>query len=231
VDHAHPLTIVESIPAPAPLVHRARLLAQLGMVWHVIEAAVAIGAGAAAGSVALVGFGADSLIEMLAGATLLWRFAPSRARSHAAEHGARRAIALSFFLIAVYVAVEATRRLVVGDHPHASWIGVALAGLTTLAMPPLAFAKRRNAELLHSPAAKGESRQTVLCAYLSIALLAGLLANAVAGWWWADPVAALFIGAVAAREGAGAWRGDASCCEVAGAATRDARPTSRAGRS
>jgi divalent metal cation (Fe/Co/Zn/Cd) transporter len=216
VDHAHPLTIAESVPAPAPLVRRARSLAQIGLAWHVAEAAVAIVAGASAGSVALVGFGSDSLVEMLAGATLLWRFAPTRAGSHAAEHGARRVIALSFFLIAAYVAAEATRQLVAGDHPHASWVGVGLAAVATLAMPPLAFAKRRNAELLRSPAAKGESRQTLLCAYLSIALLVGLLANAVGGWWWADPVAGLFIAGVAAREGAGAWRGDASCCDVAG---------------
>ena len=214
MEHAHPLTVVESLPAPQPLVRRARVLAQVGLAWHAVEAAVAIAAGVVAGSVALVGFGADSLIEMLAGATLLWRFAPARAQSHAAEHGARRAIALTFFLVAIYVAVEATRQLLLGDHPHASWVGVGLAALTTLTMPPLALAKRRNAELLHSPAAKGESRQTMLCAYLSIALLGGLLANAIAGWWWADPVAALFIGAVAAREGAATWRGDDSCCDV-----------------
>jgi divalent metal cation (Fe/Co/Zn/Cd) transporter len=222
VEQAHPITIVGSLPAPPPLVRRARALAWFGAAWHMLEAAVAIGAGVAAGSVALIGFGGDSLIELLASLAVVWRFAPARASSHTVEHGTRRVIAGSFFLVAAYVAVEATRQLALGERPHASWLGVALAAITMLAMPPLAIAKRRNAERLHSPAAKGESRQTMLCAYLSVGLLVGLLANAALGWWWADPVAALFIAGVAAREGAGVWRGDDSCCDVAGAGARRA---------
>jgi divalent metal cation (Fe/Co/Zn/Cd) transporter len=209
------ITLAEPLPAPVALVRRARLLAGMGLAWHAVEAAVAIGAGVVAGSVALVGFGADSLIEMLAGATLLWRFAPSRAGSHAAEHGARRTIGASFFVVAAYVAADATRQLAFADHPHASWVGIGLAAVAAVTMPPLAIAKSRNAERLHSPAAKGEGRQNMLCAYLAIALLFGLIANAALNWWWADPVAALFIAAVAAREGVNAWRGDDSCCDAA----------------
>jgi divalent metal cation (Fe/Co/Zn/Cd) transporter len=215
MEHAHPIALVDALPAPAPLVRRARRLARIGLAWHAIEAAVALGAGAAAGSVALVGFGADSLIEMLAGVTLLWRFAASRAGSHSAEHVARRTIGFSFFLVAVYVAVDATRQIVLAQHPHASWVGIALAAVAVVAMPPLAIAKGRNAERLHSPAAKGEGRQNMLCAYLAVGLLFGLLANAALGWWWADPVTALGIAAVAAREGVKAWRGDDSCCGAA----------------
>ena len=215
MEHVHQIAIADSLPAPAPLVRRARRLAQLGLAWHAVEAAVAIGAGVVAGSVALVGFGADSLIEMLAGATLLWRFAASRVGSHAAEHGARRTIGASFFVVAAYVAADATRQLVVADHPLASWVGIGLAAVAAVTMPPLAIAKGRNAERLHSPAAKGEGRQNMLCAYLAVALLVGLLANAALSWWWADPVAALFIAAVAAREGVNAWRGDAACCDAA----------------
>jgi divalent metal cation (Fe/Co/Zn/Cd) transporter len=216
MEHVHPLPIAESLPAPTALVRRARRLAEFGLAWHAVEAAVAIGAGVVAGSVALVGFGADSLIEILAGVTLLWRFAAPRAGSHAAEHGARRVIGSGFFVIAIYVAVDAARQLALAGHPQASWVGVALAAVAAITMPPLAIAKSRNAERLRSPAAKGEGRQNMLCAYLSIALLVGLLANAALGLWWADPVAALLIAAVAAREGAGAWRGDESCCDVAG---------------
>src|SRR5258708_15579809 len=134
------ITLAEPLPAPVALVRRARLLAGIGLAWHTVEAAVAIGAGVVAGSVALVGFGADSLIEMLAGATLLWRFAASRAGSHAAEHGARRTIGASFFVGAAYVAVDATRQLALAHQPHASWVGIGLGAVPAGTMPPLASA-------------------------------------------------------------------------------------------
>jgi divalent metal cation (Fe/Co/Zn/Cd) transporter len=178
----------------------------------VLEAAVAIGAGVIAGSVALVGFGADSVIEAAAGLVVLWLVTGGRVHSSRAERHARQLMAASFVLLAVYVTVESVRDLVGGRHPAASWVGVGLATITLVAMPPLAAAKRRVATALGSSAAASESRQTMLCAYLSAALLAGLLANAVAGWWWADPVAALLIAAVALREARDAWQGDTCTC-------------------
>jgi divalent metal cation (Fe/Co/Zn/Cd) transporter len=194
------------------LVRQARLLARLGLAWHGIEAAIAIGAGIIAGSIALIGFGADSLIEMLAGAVLLWRFAGERSATDEAEHPAHRLIAVTFWLIAAYVAAEAIRSLVGGHHPEVSHVGIGLAVFTLATMPPLAAAKTRVGEQLYSMAVTSEGRQTTLCAYLSAALLVGLGANALLGWWWADPAAALIIAAVAANEGREAWRGE-GCCD------------------
>jgi divalent metal cation (Fe/Co/Zn/Cd) transporter len=192
-------------------VRRAKLLAWLGVGWHGIEAAVAIGAGVVAGSIALVGFGADSLIEAVAGFVLLWRLAASRVASEDAERRAQKLIGASFYVIAAYVGLEALRALIAGDHPEVSYVGIALSAVTLLTMPPLAFAKARVGERLGSAATKSEGRQNLLCAYLSAALLVGLAANALAGWWWADPAVALVIAAVAVREGREAWRGE-SCC-------------------
>jgi divalent metal cation (Fe/Co/Zn/Cd) transporter len=204
--------VLQLQPAHA-LVRRARLLAQFGVAWHALEAVVAVGAGIAAGSIALVGFGADSVVEGVAGTVLIWRLAPARATSDAAERRAQRLIALSFYAIAAYVAVEATRTLIAADHPGVSWVGIGLAAVTVVTMPPLAAAKARVGERLGSSATKSEGRQNMLCAYLSAALLAGLGANALAGAWWADPIAALAIAAVALREGREAWRGEA-CCDA-----------------
>ena len=217
---AAPLLVVHRAPtAPAPglerawLVRRARLLAWLGLGWHAVEAAVAIGAGIAASSVALVGFGADSLVEGVASIVVLWRFAAARAASEDAERRPPRRIGASFVVIAVYVAVESARALAGGHEPEASWVGIALSAATLVTMPPLAMAKTRLGARLGSAATAGEGRQNMLCAYLSAALLVGLVANAALGWWWADPVAALLIAAVALREGREAWRGEhCGCC-------------------
>ena len=195
---------------------RARFLAWLGIGWHGIEAGIALAAGVAASSIALVGFGADSLIESVAGFVLLWRFAGTRSSSEAAEERAQKLIGATFFVIAAYVGIEAVRNLIGGEHPEASWVGIGLAAFTLATMPPLAIAKTRVAEKLGSSATKAEGRQNMLCAYLSAALLVGLSANALAGWWWADPVTALLIAAVAVREGREAWRGDACCAAPAG---------------
>jgi divalent metal cation (Fe/Co/Zn/Cd) transporter len=206
------------LPAPHPatregLVRRARALAWLGIGWHVVEAAVAVAAGLAAGSIALVGFGADSLVESAAGLIVVWRFAGVRAGSPVAERRAQRMIGASFFAIAAYVAIEALRTLAGGGHPDASWVGLGLAAVTLVAMPPLAIAKARVGEALGSSATKSEGRQNMLCAYLSGALLVGLGANAALGWWWADPVTALLIAGVAVREGRRSWAGEAcGCC-------------------
>jgi divalent metal cation (Fe/Co/Zn/Cd) transporter len=192
---------------------RARHLTQLSLGWHLVEAAIAVGAGAVAGSIALVGFGADSLIEAAAGLVVLWLVTGERLRSHGAERRAQQLIAVSFVLLAVYVMVGSARDLIGGHHAAVSWAGIGLSILTLVTMPPLAWAKRRVGHTLGSSAAISESRQTMLCAYLSGALLIGLLANAIAGWWWADPAVALGIGAVAVREAREAWRGEScSCC-------------------
>jgi divalent metal cation (Fe/Co/Zn/Cd) transporter len=196
------------------LVRRAKLLAWLGVGWHGIEAAIALGAGIVASSIALVGFGADSLVESFAGFALLWRFGSGRASSEIAERRAQRLIGASFFAIAAYVAVEAIRALVTGSHPEVSYIGIGLAAVTVVLMPPLAAAKAGVGEKLGSSATKSEGRQNLLCAYLSVALLVGLGANALFGLWWADPVAALLIAGVAVNEGREAWAGNAcdDCC-------------------
>jgi divalent metal cation (Fe/Co/Zn/Cd) transporter len=193
------------------LVRRAKQLAWLGVGWHGIEAAIAVGAGLVAGSIALIGFGADSLIESFAGFILLWRFAASRVASEEAERRAQKLIAVSFYVIAAYVGFEAVRSLLVGDHPEASWVGIGLAAFTLATMPPLAIAKGRIGEKLGSSATKSEGQQNMLCAYLSAALLVGLGANALFGLWWADPVTALVIAGVAIKEGRESWRGE-SCC-------------------
>jgi divalent metal cation (Fe/Co/Zn/Cd) transporter len=197
----------------AKLERRARLLAWGGIGWHFIEFGIALGAGIAAGSIALIGFGADSLIEALAGFVVLWLFTGTRLGSHHAERRAQQMISVSFFVLAAYVTVEAARTLISADHPETSWIGVGLAAFTALTMPLLAAAKRRVGNRLHSSATVKEASQTTLCAYLSVALLVGLLANALAGWWWADPTAALVIAAFAVKEGRESWRGE-GCCDL-----------------
>jgi divalent metal cation (Fe/Co/Zn/Cd) transporter len=189
------------------------LLARISLVWHFVEAGVAVSAGVAASSVALVGFGADSLIEAAAGVIVLWLMAGGRSTSHGAERRAQQLIAASFVLLAIYVVAGAVRDIVGDHHPSVSWVGICLAAVTVLTMPPLAVAKQRLGRALGSPATTSESRQTMLCAYLSAGLLVGLFANALAGWWLADPAVALGIGVVALREAREAWRGQScSCC-------------------
>jgi divalent metal cation (Fe/Co/Zn/Cd) transporter len=210
-----PVATVPAVADRAPLVRRARFLAALGLGWHLVEAAIALAAGLAAGSIALVGFGADSVVEGAAGVIVLWRFSARREASEAAERRAQRLIGASFFAIAIYVGVEAVRTLVAGDHPESSWVGIGLALVTLATMPPLAAAKARVGEKLNSAATRSEGRQNMLCAYLSAALLVGLVANAALGWWWADPVAAMVIALAAVDEGRDAWRGEGcadDCC-------------------
>jgi divalent metal cation (Fe/Co/Zn/Cd) transporter len=210
-----PLPALKTTASPerARLERRARRLAWGGIGYHVLEAAVAIGAGLAAGSIALIGFGADSLIESLAGFVVVWLFTGNRLGSDRAERRAQQLIAVSFFILAAYVGIEATRTLVAGDHPEVSWVGIALAAFTASTMPVLAAWKRRVGRSLNSAATVKEASQTQLCAYLSIALLVGLGANAVFGLWWMDPAAALVIAGVAVKEGRQSWRGE-GCCET-----------------
>lgn len=195
------------------LEQRARLLAWGGNAWHLIEFAIAVAAGIAAGSIALIGFGFDSLIEAIAGFVIVWLFTGSRLVSETAERRAQQLIASSYFVLAAYVAVESVRTLFGGVHPETSWVGIALAAVTAPTMPLLARAKRRVGHALGSSATVGEAEQNMICAYLSIALLVGLGLNAAFGWWWADPAAALVIAGVAAREGVESWRGEhCDCC-------------------
>jgi divalent metal cation (Fe/Co/Zn/Cd) transporter len=197
----------------ARLVRRAQLLAWGGIVWHFIECAIAVAAGIAASSIALIGFGADSLIESFAGFALLWRFGVRRAHLVSAERRAQQLIAVSFFVLAAYIGAEAIRTLISGDQPDPSWVGIGLAAVTAPTMPALAIAKRRVGRRLGSSATVSEGAQNMLCAYLSVALLIGLSANALLGWWWADPITALVIAAVAVREGRESWRGE-ECCSA-----------------
>jgi len=192
------------------LERRARLLAWGGNGWHLIEFAIAVGAGIAASSVALVAFGIDSLIEFAAGGVVLWLFSGGRGESEVAERRAQQLIAGSFYALAIFVIVESVRAFT-GAHPEASTVGIGLALVTAPTMPLLARAKRRVGRQLGSRATESEGQQNMICAYLSVALLIGLGANALFGWWWADPLAGLVIAAVALREGREAWRGD-DCC-------------------
>ena len=196
------------------LVRRARHLAAGGLAWHAAEFAIAVVAGVAASSIALIAFGLDSLIEAAAGAVVLWRFTDGRESSELAERRAQRMIAISFLVLAAYVVVQALRTLVSGRHSEPSLIGIGLAIFTVPVMQAMARAKRGVGRHLSSAAAVSEGAQNLLCAYLAVALLAGLGLNAVFGWWWADPIAALVIAGVALREGFVVWR-EHICCEAA----------------
>jgi divalent metal cation (Fe/Co/Zn/Cd) transporter len=195
------------------LVRHAKLLAWGGNAWHLVEFAIAVGAGIAAGSIALIGFGADSLIEVFSGVVVVWLFTGRRLGSERAERRAQQLIAASYALLVAYIVIESTRTLVDGHHPAASWVGIGLAAFTAPTMPLLARAKRSVGRKLNSAATVSEAEQNQICAYLSIALLVGLLANALLGWWWADPAAALVIAGVAGWEGWKSWKGEScDCC-------------------
>jgi divalent metal cation (Fe/Co/Zn/Cd) transporter len=201
---AHVLTSQER----ARLVRLARLLAWSSLAWMTAEGAIAVVAGILANSIALIGFGIDSAIEGLASVIVIWRFWGARSLSEEAERRAQKLVAVSFFLLAPYVAVEAVRALVTGNEPESSYLGIGLTISSLLLMPLFGVAKKRVGARLGSAATAGEGTQNLLCAYLSVAVLAGLIGNAVLGWWWLDPAAALVVAAVAVQEGIEAWRGD-----------------------
>jgi divalent metal cation (Fe/Co/Zn/Cd) transporter len=193
------------------LARRARSLSWLSLAWMTVEGAVAIIAGLAAGSVALIGFGLDSAIEGFASVIIIWRFTGHRVHSQEAETRAQKLVALQFFVLAPYVAVESIRAIVNGDRPEESMVGIVLAAGSVVFMPMLGVAKQRIAEQLGSAATKGEGRQNMLCAYLAGALFVGLVGNALVGAWWLDPVVGLLIAFVAVKEGRAAWRGQGCC--------------------
>jgi len=201
-------------PSPgrrALLAKRVRWLVAATITYNVIEAVVALGAGAAASSVALIGFGLDSVIEVSSAAAVAWQFAGRD--PEAREKRALRIIAVSFFALAAYVSAEAVRALLGRGEAEHSTVGIVLAAVSLAVMPGLSYAQRRAGRELGSRTAVADSKQTLLCTYLSGVLLIGLGMNSLFGWTWADPVAALVIAAVAVKEGREAWKGDAcGCC-------------------
>lgn len=191
------------------LVRRVRLLVAATIAYNVVEAVVAITAGTIASSTALIGFGLDSVIEVASAAAVAWQF--SSADHQRREQTALRIIALSFFALAAYVTVESVRALLGAREAAHSTVGLVLAAVSLVVMPVLSTIQRRAGRQLGSASAVADSKQTLLCTYLSAVLLIGLGLNSWLGWWWADPVAALVIAAVAVKEGREAWRGE-SCC-------------------
>lgn len=185
---------------------RAQLLAGASITYNVIEAVVAVSSGLVAGSVALVGFGLDSVVEVSSGLIILWQFRHPLPESR--ERKALRLLAFSFFALAAYVGFESIRALVTGAHSDPSTVGIGLAIASLIVMPFLSWAQRRTGKALGSNAVVADSTQTLLCTYLSAVLLVGLLLNATLGWSWADPIAGLIIAGVAVREGVEAWRGE-----------------------
>lgn len=193
------------------LIRRAKALSWLSLAYMTVEGAIAITAALLAGSVALLGFGLDSGIEALASVIVIWRFTGTRRHSQDAERHAERLVAISFFLLAPYIAQDAIRTLIAGEHPHTSWLGIGLAISSIIVMPQLGKAKHRIGQRLGSGATSGEGTQNMLCAYLAAGLLAGLVLNAAFGLWWADPAVALAIAAVAINEGRQTWQGQGCC--------------------
>jgi len=176
------------------------------------ESAVALAAAALAGSVALLGFGLDSVIEGLASVIIVWRFSGTRTLSPGAEARAQKAVAATFFLLAPYITYDAVSALATGYKPSASWPGIGLSAASLVVMPLLGRAKRRLGVILGSGATAGEGTQNLLCTYLAAAVLIGLLANTAFGAWWLDPAVGLLIAALAVREGIRTWRGEDCAC-------------------
>ena len=194
--NALPLTVLPA-DEKARLARRAQALAATAVGYNVVEAVIAITAGLAAGSIALVSFGLDSVVEVSSGLIILWQF--RHRMPEAREQRALRMMAFSFFALAAYVTFESTRALISGHDPDSSRVGIALAAASLVVMPFLSWAQRRTGKALGSNAVVADSTQTLLCTYLSAVLLIGLLLNATAGWSWADPLAGLVIAAVAVK--------------------------------
>jgi divalent metal cation (Fe/Co/Zn/Cd) transporter len=197
---------------------RAKALSWLSLVWMGAEGAIAITAGIMAGSIALIRFGIDSAIEGVASLVIVWRFTGHRLLSDAAEERAQKLVAMQFFVLAPYVAFEAIHHLVAADKPDVSALGMVLTATSLVGMPFLGIAKQRLANTLGSSATHGEGAQNLLCAYLAGAVFLGLAGNALFGWWWLDPIAALLIAGVAVKEGVETWRGEGCCAAPAVAA-------------
>src|SRR5947207_9251113 len=195
------------------LIFRAKALVVFGLVWHTIEAGATLAAGIPASSSALVGFGADVTVETIGGLIVLWRFSRVCALSERAERTSQQLSCPSSFPPAAYVAYDSSQMLLSGEHPDPSGVGLVIAVLSLIVMPPLRRAKGRVGDRLGSSAVKREGMENMMCAYLSICLLAGLGLNAILGWWWADPVAAYGVAVIATIPGRRAWPG-VTCCSV-----------------
>lgn len=193
----------------AVLRRRIRIVVAITITWNVIEACVALLAGSAASSAALIGFGLDSIVEVLSAAAVAWQFSAPDPQQR--EKVTLRVIAVSFFALAAYVTVDALLSLTGLRDPEHSPVGIAVAALSLVVMPFLSWFERRTGRELGSASAIADSKQTLICTYLSAALLVGLLLNALLGWAWADSVAALVIAVLAVREGLEAWKGDPCC--------------------
>lgn len=210
------------------LVRRVRHLVAATISYNVVEGVVALSAGLVASSTALLGFGLDSVIEVSSAAAVAWQFsAHDLATRKSREHRTLRVTALSFFALAILVTVDASRALLGNSSAHPSPVGIALAAASLIVMPCLSYAQRRTGRELGSASAVADSKQTLLCTYLSGVLLLGLVVNSTFGWTWADPVAGLIIAVVAVREGRDTWKGD-SCCSIPsfGTSVDDERTTS-----
>ena len=197
---------------------RVRLIVAFTIVYNLVEAVIAIVAGAIASSAALIGFGLDSTVEVLSAAAVAWQFAAADHTTR--EHVAMRVIAVSFFALAAYVTFEAARSLFGVGHPQPSVVGMVLAAVSVVVMPTVSSLERRTGRELGSGTVVADSKQTLLCAWLSAVLLVGLVLNAAFGWSWADPIAALVIAGVAVKEGREALRGE-SCCTPTSALLAD----------
>jgi divalent metal cation (Fe/Co/Zn/Cd) transporter len=217
-----PLVVVPAGPRPARrllLQRRIRLLVGATIAYNVVEAIVALAAGTIASSSALVAFGLDSVVEVLSAAAVAWQF--SVADHERRERVAMRLIAVSFFGLAAFVSIDAVRSLATQEPAEHSTVGIILAAVSLAVMPVLSWAERRTGRELGSGSAVADSKQTLLCTYLSGVLLVGLVLNSTLGWSWADPLAALMIAAVAVKEGRDAWRLEGCCAPVARASEPD----------
>ncbi len=194
--------------SPNQAVSRIRVLSRITLGWLVVDGIIGMTAGLTANSVALIGWGLDCAIQAAAALVLLWRFNYARAQSQDAERFAQRVIAVSFFLLVPYIVVEAINQLVSGGGAGASWLGIALATTDAVLMPFLGTAKKRAGEQVGSYATARAGLQNIICAYLSVAVLIGLAANAVLHWWWADPVAALLVASACLLASINTWRGE-----------------------
>lgn len=199
---------VLNVDVSAAAVRRGRSLEYLTIGWNSLEAVIAIAAGVFAGSIALVGFGVDSIIEVSSGAIILWRLFAGDHR----EKIALKLVGVSLLALAVYVGFDAVKSLILREPPETTYLGIGIAALSLVVMPLLARAKRNVARQLNSGAMMKDSKQTDICTYLSAILLGGLGLNAAFGWWWADPVAALVMLPIIIKEGVGGLRGE-SCCD------------------
>ena len=197
---------VGNVAARSELERRALWLEYLTITWNLVEGVVAIGAGFLAGSIALVGFGFDSMIEAFAASVVVWQLKGSSSEER--EHRALRMIAVTFFVLAAYVTLESVRDLLSHEEPSQSTVGIVLAIVSLIVMPTLGLLKRKTGEAMNSRVLIADSAETFLCSWLSGILLLGLVLNATVGWWWADPVAALGIAWLALREGREAWSGE-----------------------